>query len=221
MPVVLALLLAASPSAVLQSLNAAVRLHGVALSRDGARVAWVEQVPTPDGPAPEQSVIQVLERKDGAHPKHVTAVKSGDARDEGEVAFSPDGRRLAVLFIEGGADERGPLLPASRETGVIEERVKEQRLSLVPADGSGAMRAVSPADLFVYEYDWSTSTTGTRTARASRPQRRTVRARTTGGSRSSIRWTWAGRRAWCTSPRCRSASLSSVPMARASRSSRG
>ncbi len=200
MPVVLALLVAASPSAVLQSLNAAVRLHGVALSGDGARVAWVEQVPTPDGPAPEQSVIQVLERKDGAQPRRVTAVKSGEARDEGEVAFSPDGRRLAflsdaekqhqpqlyvadlpsgavqqlthvqghleqprfspdgkqlaVLFIEGGADERGPLLPASRETGVIEERFKEQRLSLLPADGSGALRAVSPADLFIYEYDW-------------------------------------------------------------------
>ena len=48
---VLALLIAAAPpSAVLDGLNKTVRLHDVVISRDGARVAWVEQAPTPDGP---------------------------------------------------------------------------------------------------------------------------------------------------------------------------
>jgi dipeptidyl aminopeptidase/acylaminoacyl peptidase len=66
--------------------------------------------------------------------------------------FSPDGKTIAVLFVEGGADDRGPLLPAVRQTGVVDEQIREQRISLVPADGSGPLRAISPADLFVYEY---------------------------------------------------------------------
>src|ERR1700694_789965 len=160
MHAVLALLLAsAAPSHVLEGLNKTVRLHDVVISRDGARVAWVEQVPTPDGPAPEQSFIEVRALKAGAQPIRVTAAKAGEVRDEGDLAFSPDGQRiaflsdaekehqpqlyvedlrtrqvlqlthadgrleaprfspdgktLAVLFVEGGADERGPLLPAS------------------------------------------------------------------------------------------------------------
>jgi len=198
---VLALLIAAAPpSAVLEGLNKTVRLHDVVISRDGARVAWVEQVPTPDGPAPEQSFIEVRALMAGAQPIRVTAAKAGEVRDEGDLAFSPDGQRiaflsdaekehqpqlyvedlrtgqvlqlthadghleaprfspdgktLAVLFVEGGADERGPLLPASRQTGVVEERIREQRIALVPADGSAPLRALSPADLFIYEYAW-------------------------------------------------------------------
>ena len=201
MHALLALLIAAAPpSAVLEQLNKTVRMHDVVISRDGARVAWVEQVPTPDGPAPEQSFIEVRELKAGAQPIRVTAAKAGESRDEGDLAFSPDGQRiaflsdaekahqpqlyladlrtgqvlqlthadghleaprfspdgktLAVLFVEGGVDERGPLLPASRQTGVVEERIREQRIALVPADGSAPLRALSPADLFIYEYAW-------------------------------------------------------------------
>ncbi len=201
MHALLALLIAAAPpSAVLEQLNKTVRMHDVVISRDGARVAWVEQVPTPDGPAPEQSFIEVRELKAGAQPIRVTAAKAGESRDEGDLAFSPDGQRiaflsdaekahqpqlyladlrtgqvlqlthadghleaprfspdgktLAVLFVEGGVDERGPLLPASRQTGVVEERIREQRIALVPADGGAPLRALSPADLFIYEYAW-------------------------------------------------------------------
>jgi len=42
-------LAAPDPAAVLRMLQSTVEFHEVALSRDGARVAWVEQVPTPDG----------------------------------------------------------------------------------------------------------------------------------------------------------------------------
>ena len=194
-------LAAPDPAAVLRMLQSAVEFRDVALSRDGARVAWVEQVPTADGPSPDQSIIQVLHRAVASSaPIRVTAAKDGQPHDEHDLDFSPDGRTLAflsdalqphqpqlfvadlgsgavrqltrvsghlarprfspdgreiaVLFIEGGADEEGPLKPASRRTGVIDERVKEQRLALVPADGSAPLRAVSPADLFIYEYDW-------------------------------------------------------------------
>ena len=201
----LALLLALVPSAtVLQSLNRIVDLHGVVLSRDGTRVAWVEQVPTPDGPAPEQSFIEVQELK-GGQPQRIGAGSAGAVHEEnapvfspdgqllaflsdaqkahqpqlyladlrsGKVRqltqvdghleqprFSPDGKTLAVLFVEGGADERGPLLPAARQTGVVEEKIRE-RIALLPVDGSAPLRALSPADLFVYEYAWRPSGEG-------------------------------------------------------------
>ena len=189
------------PASVLRVLHSTVELHDVALSRDGARVGWVEQVPTPDGASPDESIVQVLNRTDPSGPLvRVTAGKDGKAHDEHDLDFSPDGRSLAflsdaaephqlqlyvadlasgtvrqltrvpghlakprfrpdgreiaVLFIEGGADEQGPLKPAARRTGVVDEQVKEQRLALVPADGGAPLRAVSPPDLFLYEYDW-------------------------------------------------------------------
>ena len=194
-------LAAPDPASVLRTLQSAVEFHDVALSRDGRRVAWVEQVATPDGPAPDQSVIQVQDRASpAAGPIRVTATRGGEARDEHDLDFSPDGktlvflsdaaqrrqpqlyladlqtgavrqltqvsghlarprfrpdgREIAVLFIEGGADEQGPLRPAPRRIGVVDEQVKEQRLALVPADGSAPLRPVSPPDLFIYEYDW-------------------------------------------------------------------
>ena len=109
MHVVFALLIAAAPpSAVLEALNRTVQLHEVTISRDGARVAWVEQVPTPDGPAPEQSFIEVRALKAGAQPIRVTAAKAGEVRDEGDLAFSPDGQRIA--FLSDAEKEHQPQL---------------------------------------------------------------------------------------------------------------
>jgi len=68
--------------------------------------------------------------------------------------WSPDGKLLAVLYLEGAADARGPTEASVRETGVIGSVVREQRIALVSVDG-GALSPVSPDDLFVYEYDWS------------------------------------------------------------------
>ncbi|HET7786768.1 MAG TPA: S9 family peptidase [Myxococcales bacterium] len=184
---------------VLRSLQSAVSFRAVTLSRDGRRVAWMEKVKTPDGPAADESLLYVQDLG-AAQPRRITASRDGKAHDEDEPAFSPDGQSLAflsdaarphqpqlyvadlrtgkvrqltrvtghleqprfspdgrtisVLYIEGGADERGPLMPASRQTGVVQEQIKEQRLSLLPADGSAPLRPLSPSDLFVYEYDW-------------------------------------------------------------------
>jgi dipeptidyl aminopeptidase/acylaminoacyl peptidase len=68
--------------------------------------------------------------------------------------WSPDGRTLAFLFIENSPRAAGPLQPMTPPSGVIESHIYEQRLNLVNAAG-GTPRAVSPPDMYVYEYDWA------------------------------------------------------------------
>jgi dipeptidyl aminopeptidase/acylaminoacyl peptidase len=68
--------------------------------------------------------------------------------------WSPNGKLLSVLFAENSPGALGPLGPAPADAGVVEEQIFEQRLNLLdPA--TGRMRALSPADLYVYDYDWS------------------------------------------------------------------
>jgi len=68
--------------------------------------------------------------------------------------FSPDGKTIAVLFTENAARAAGPLVAETRETGEIKDAFFEQRLALVDI-ATGKLRQVSPADSYVYEYDWA------------------------------------------------------------------
>ncbi|MBV9484038.1 MAG: S9 family peptidase [Acidobacteria bacterium] len=68
--------------------------------------------------------------------------------------WSPDGNTLSVLFTENAPRAAGPLMPMTPETGVIAAKVYEQRLATVDFEG-GELRNISPADMYVYEYDWS------------------------------------------------------------------
>jgi dipeptidyl aminopeptidase/acylaminoacyl peptidase len=71
-----------------------------------------------------------------------------------EPRWSPDGSRIAFLFTEDLPRAAGPLDPVLPETGVIESKVYEQRIGIVDV-ASGSFRQVSPADFYIYEYDWS------------------------------------------------------------------
>ena len=68
--------------------------------------------------------------------------------------FSPDSTRIAVLFAENAPSGGGPLEAEPIETGVIGGEIHNQRMTLVDA-ATGATKQVSPADMNVYEYDWS------------------------------------------------------------------
>jgi dipeptidyl aminopeptidase/acylaminoacyl peptidase len=68
--------------------------------------------------------------------------------------WSPDGTRIALLVTVGARKETGATQAGIREVGEIGQVDDEQRIAIIPAAG-GALRTVSPADRFVYEYDWT------------------------------------------------------------------
>jgi len=68
--------------------------------------------------------------------------------------WSPEGTQIAVLFTENATRMAGPTEAGVKDAGVVEEAIHEQRLTLVEPH-SGATRWLSPADTYVYEYDWS------------------------------------------------------------------
>jgi dipeptidyl aminopeptidase/acylaminoacyl peptidase len=68
--------------------------------------------------------------------------------------WSPDGARLAVLFNQDAPRAAGPLEPSTKDAGLVQERIFEQRLNIVDPR-TGAAKAVTPPDTYVYEYDWA------------------------------------------------------------------
>ena len=68
--------------------------------------------------------------------------------------FSPDGSKIALLFIEGMPRVAGPLQPMTPLAGVIGDKIYEQRLATIDL-GTNSLTQVTPADMYVYEYDWT------------------------------------------------------------------
>ncbi len=69
--------------------------------------------------------------------------------------WSPDGRMIAMLAVVGAHKQVGATQAAAPQVGEIGEAPDEQRIAVVPAAGAERLRLVSPADTFVYEYDWT------------------------------------------------------------------
>jgi dipeptidyl aminopeptidase/acylaminoacyl peptidase len=86
----------------------------------------------------------------GGKAKRLTHLKGALA----DPRWSPDGKQLGFLFTENAPQQLGPVQPAPVETGEIGETIYYQRLSILDPD-TGKVRQVSPADLYVYEYDWA------------------------------------------------------------------
>jgi dipeptidyl aminopeptidase/acylaminoacyl peptidase len=71
----------------------------------------------------------------------------------GRPRWSHDGKQIAFLYIQG-AGGGGPLMAAPRTTGVIDTAIHNQRIAVVEV-ATGKLRQVSPAEIHVYDYDWS------------------------------------------------------------------
>ena len=187
----------------IHSLNAASGFTQAAVSPDGKKVAWVEELrdkngtdsgnsaiyaTTVDGKAPVRKITaasapraesdlawspdsrRIVFLSDALKPgqsqmyivqlsqegalvgpaKRLTDVKGTLASPK----FSPDGKTVAVLFTENAPRAAGPLVAEVPETGEIKDAFFEQRLAVIDI-ASGRLRQVSPADTYVYEYDWA------------------------------------------------------------------
>jgi len=106
-----------------------------------------------DAVKPGQLQLYVLSAS-GVPAKKLTNVKGLLATPR----WSPDGKTIAVLFTENATRAAGPLVAETPETGEIKDTFFEQRLALIDI-ASGEFRQISPADMYVYEYDWSPDST--------------------------------------------------------------
>jgi dipeptidyl aminopeptidase/acylaminoacyl peptidase len=85
----------------------------------------------------------------GSGAKKITDLNGYAARPH----WSHDGKQIAFLYIEG-AGGGGPLMAAPATTGVIDTAIHNQRIAVLDV-ANGQLRQVSPADLHIYDYDWS------------------------------------------------------------------
>jgi dipeptidyl aminopeptidase/acylaminoacyl peptidase len=72
-----------------------------------------------------------------------------------QLAWSPHGSQLSFLYVAGDVHPVSAVSATKARVGVIgRSGVEHQRIAMMPADG-GRVREVTPASIFVYEYDWS------------------------------------------------------------------
>ncbi len=69
--------------------------------------------------------------------------------------YSPDGKHLALLYVEGASRPSGALAAMKPPSGVIGvEGLEIQRVATIDAS-TGKLEQVTPPKLHVYEFDWS------------------------------------------------------------------
>jgi dipeptidyl aminopeptidase/acylaminoacyl peptidase len=121
------------------------RENGVAWAPDSHTLAFLS-----DGGSPGQQQLYVIDVDSNTPARRVTSAKGQLAQP----LWSPDGKQLAVLFVAGSTQGTGALVAYKPDAGVVGEVLEEQRIAIVDL-AAGAMREVSPANMFVYDYDWS------------------------------------------------------------------
>ena len=95
-----------------------------------------------------------LEKLDGSPAHRITELKGLPNAP----AFSPDGTKVAFLYVEGATRPAGALAAMKPPSGVIgEDGVEIQRVATVSANVSTptASTLATPANLHVYEFDWA------------------------------------------------------------------
>jgi dipeptidyl aminopeptidase/acylaminoacyl peptidase len=177
---------ASRAAAVLDSMPHIKRISDVALSPDGARVAYlingkINVISIDGGPVQEIALKSDLSLRDvtwssdskllafvadlpGDVPSAQiwTVAPGGTALTQHaelkgnlqSLRFSPDGLKLAFLYVENMPRVAGPLEPMTPLAGVVDEKIYEQRIATLDLSNDHVSQ-LTPADLYVYEYDWT------------------------------------------------------------------
>ncbi|MGH9494180.1 MAG: prolyl oligopeptidase family serine peptidase [Candidatus Sulfotelmatobacter sp.] len=132
-----------------------LELRSVSWSADSKRLVFLADLPG-DVPAAQLWTAST----DGSN-----LIKRADLSGFADTpTFSPDGSKLALLFIEGIPRSAGPLQPMTPLAGVIGAKVYEQRLATIDLARNdlapNSLRQLTPADMYIYEYDWMPDSSG-------------------------------------------------------------
>ena len=129
------------------SVEGKLPLREAAWSADCKQLAFLADLP---GDVPAAQVWTVAVDGSGGAPAKRAELKGYVQTPR----FSPDGAALAILFIEGLPRVAGPLQPMTPLAGVIDDKIYEQRLTTINLSTNN-MAQVTPADVYIYEYDWT------------------------------------------------------------------
>ncbi len=120
---------------------------GIAWSADSTAFAFFSH--STSGSDSGQDQIYVVRPGHGLEAKQITKL-SGYAKS---LEWSQDGTSIAFLYAEHGGGA-GPLAAVPAQVGVIGSDIHNQRITTVAGTG-GELKQMTPAELNVYEYDWS------------------------------------------------------------------
>ncbi|MGB7148235.1 MAG: hypothetical protein WBD45_03735, partial [Terriglobales bacterium] len=135
----------AGQSSQLIAVEGGLPIRNVVWSADGKRIAFIADLP---GDVPSAQIWTAA--ADGG-----TLAKHAELKGYVQAPrFSPDGSKLAILFIEGMPRVAGPLQPMTPLAGVIDEKLFEQRIATIDLS-TDHLAQVTPTDVYVYEYDWT------------------------------------------------------------------
>jgi dipeptidyl aminopeptidase/acylaminoacyl peptidase len=147
---------AAQNAVVLADVNPSGSMNIVPLSgadpASASELAW----------SPDSKQVAILATTNGGTPAlYVVGSAGGTAKRVAFIRgavhgarFSPDGRRIAILYSSPSEEANSPVAATPRDTGVMDTHIDRQHLAIVDVE-SGRQRLISPPDLYVYEFDWA------------------------------------------------------------------
>ncbi len=111
--------------------------------------------------SPNGNLLAFVAADSAAGKTTLYVVENGAAREASSIVgvantvrWSPDGTRIALLMTPGAHKKTGAVEAGAAQVGEIGVAEDEQRIAIVASSG-GEPRLVSPADTYIYEFDWA------------------------------------------------------------------